>query len=157
MLAALAYGSIGTDIALKTLSLTCSKAIDGIGYLATTASVPGFTEWDFYVKKTDIEVRIRNVGLLTEVLKTKEANGHQFDPLIKTCLGDINETIGNLATIIDKIKVMKEYQATIYFSTWRFRLPSCYEEVAQLQAYSEILTTRINELEKFSTIVSNLA
>ncbi len=154
MLNAIALAGMGTDLALRTLTLVCSKAIDNVGYFAIS-SHPGFSDWEMTLQKTDIKARIEKIQQLGLHFKEKEEAGYQFNSVIKMCIGGINDTIIKINSVLEDTKKMQEYQETIYLNTWRFRLPDCTPQINTLTFYSDLLKERFTELEKMSLIVGS--
>lgn len=154
MLNAIALAGMGTDLALRTLTLVCSKAIDNVGYFAIS-SHPGFSDWEMTLQRTDIKARIEKIQQLGLHFKEKEEAGYQFNSVIKMCIGGINDTIIKINGVLEETKKMQEYQETIYLNTWRFRLPDCTPQINTLTFYSDLLKERFTELEKMSLIVGS--
>ncbi len=155
MMAALALPVFGADLALRTLSIVCTKAIENVHYFATT-SHPGFSDWDVTLKRTDIKARIEKIQQLSVEFKNKEDSGHNFSPLIKSCIKGVNDVIMDINTVIEDTRKIQEYQETLYFNTWRFRLPDCVPMIQTLTFYSDLLKQRFDELEKMMSIVEHL-
>lgn len=155
MLNVIALSGVGADLAIRTLTLVCSKAIDNVGYFAIS-SHPGFSDWEMTLQKTDIKSRIEKIQQLGIDYKDKEESGYQFKPVIKMCIKDINEVIVKINNVLEDTKKMQEYQETIYLNTWRFRLPDCSPQIGMLTFYSDLLKERFIELEKMTVIVSSM-
>jgi hypothetical protein len=147
-------GSIGTDICLKTITLTCSKTIDSITYLATNTH-PGFAEFNGLLKKTDLKVKISKINQLIVEFKEKEDSGHQFKQSIKLSIDDVDKTIKNIDAILNEAKQLKEYQESLYWSTWRS--VDCTPLIEKLTLEAYLLNQRFYDLEKVISIVNHLS
>lgn len=150
MMQVLALTGIGSDLLLRTLSASCSKAIDIIAYIATHPSTPGFQQWDNAIIDTDINHRIKNINLLTQHLNQKHLSN-----LISSCLHDIQTCIDDIIVVLDKVSTLKQYQQTLYFNSWSFRQPSCQPYIDSLHRLSNVLRNRVSELHTFASITHN--
>ena len=155
MTTVMAVGSIGTNICLKTVSLTCSKAVDLITYFATSTN-PSFDEFNILLINTDVKVKINKINQLILEFKEKEEQGYEFKKSITMSISDVDEAIKQIICVLDETKKLKEHHDTFYFNTWSWRKANCTPLIESLKMGADRLDKRFRDLEKVISIVGNL-
>lgn len=152
---AIAVGSIGTDICLKTISLTCSKAMDLITYFATSTN-SSFDEFNTLLIDTDVKAKISKINQLILEFKEKEEQGYEFKKSITISINDVDDAIKQIICVLDETKKLKQYHDTLYFNTSSWRKVDCTPQIKSLKMGAKRLDKRFIDLEKVISIVANL-
>lgn len=152
---AITVGSITTGVCLKTISLTCSKAMDLITYFIANKN-PSFDELNSVLTKTDVLAKINKINQLILEFKEKEEKGYHFKQSITLSIADVDTAIQQIISILDETKKVKEYHDTLYFNAWSWRKANCTRHIKLLKIGAAILEKRFADLEKVISIVSNL-
>jgi hypothetical protein len=138
---------IGTDICLKTLSVTCSKAIDLTSWFTTTPH-PGFTDVSELLAQTDLQAKLSRVkSVLNEFQQRQERQ--QYCGAVQSALSDLESSVTAIVACLEEIKQLRVYHDTLWFSTWR--TPDCSSRIRLLQTHANVLEKRFADL---STVVS---
>lgn len=153
MMTAITVGALGTDICLKTISLTCSKSIDMITYFATNTH-PSFGEFNNLLTRADLAVKINKIRQLINEFKHKEETGFKFQKSIQMSISDVDDAIIKINRILDETKIAKEEHEQKYFNGWRSA--DCSGQIESLKMSADILESRFNDLVKVLTIHNSI-
>lgn len=105
--------TVGTDVAIRTLTTTTSSVGSLISYL-TTNTKPGASDVISTLVALDLEF---TVGIIENVIK--ELNEEQLNEPIKKALVGVNEILELIHKELKALKEAIEYHNSKYFKNWR--------------------------------------
>lgn len=145
----LAVGTIGSKVCMETLTLTCSKTIELISYLATNAH-PGFEELNTQLRQCDLKAKVSKIHQLILEFVEKEKNGYEFKKSIKMGIHDLDESITQINEHLTKIKSLHDHHKSLYLNSWR--KTNCESLIQTLKELNVVLESRFSDLEKLIVI-----
>lgn len=149
----LAVGTIGSKLCLETLTLTCSKTIELVSYLATNKH-PSFEELNSQLRQCDLKAKVSKIHQLIVEFIEREKTGYEFKKSIKMGIQDLDESITQINEHLNKIKELHDHHKSLYLNTWRST--NCELEIMKLKELNEVLEHRFSDLEKIIIINKNL-
>jgi hypothetical protein len=97
----------------SSFSLLCNTTIKAVNMVISN-KIYGFGETEDIIIYSDIIVKIDQLNKYILTVQNK---------LIEQHMEYLTDIINTLMTLLESISKMKEYQSTLYFNSWRFRLP----------------------------------
>ena len=146
--AGLAITYIGTDIYLKTISYTCSKAVDTATFFVV-GGYPGLTELNDTLNKTDLITKINIVNKLINDLQKMNEDDYDCQYLnetIKLSIGSVTKVIEKIDKALEEIRKMKTTHGEKWFSSWR--KCDCKDQIKIVKEQNVILNDRLDFLLK---------
>ncbi len=141
----LTIGTIGTDVCLKTVSLTCSKAVDGVAYMMTN-TYPGLEDVTSVLSEKDIGMKIKIIGTMISELQKEEEKHKELKDSVKLSIGSVSEVIERINTTLEEVKQLRKDHEELYFAGWRSI--DCTKQVAALKLDSGLLESRLDLMIK---------
>ena len=168
VITAISIAIVSTNVLWKAVDITCNKSIDLITTVVTRP-VDGFSVIDEVITDSDIVCRLKHIRLLIKILESKihikenkndEGYGDldviNTNDLFGVSLNDIKESVEKISECVEEINKSKNYQESLYFGTWRFRLPDCDQLLKQLKQRITIFNERFNNLIKYTQLIHQL-
>ena len=150
---AIAVSSFSADFGFRTLTLTCSKAIDGISYFMNNKH-PSFLEWNELLEITDISVKLRKIEQLSKEFKEKEDTGFIFKGSIKMAISDVDNAVVVINGALEQAIELYKYHQSLYWHTWRS--VDCSSQIRSLNHGVNILQKRFDDLSKIILMTHNI-
>lgn len=150
---ALGASYIGTDICIKTVSLTATKLTELIAYFAIYSGT-GFDEFHQQIQSSDLVTKLNIIEKFLIELHAKETNGHSFPDSIKVSLNSIDDVVNKINVTIGAVEKMKEDHKQLYFNSWRS--VDCTKQVAEIRLYVDLLKERFRFLMQIININHNI-
>lgn len=130
--------TVGTDLAVRTLTTTASSVTSLISYLSTN-SKQGTSDITNTLISLDLEFTIT---IIENIIK--ELNGEHLNEPINKALAGVNEILFQIHKELNMIKEAIEYHNSKYFKNWRsFSWQSNTDAIKQ---YNTILKNRYTML-----------
>lgn len=156
-------GTAVVSVVANVLTATCSQSIQLLGQMAVK-KVIGFDDIDEVINKTDIISKLKRISLMVELIsdsfsdikKSSHSESNSISVVVIQCLSDLSDSVNLIGQTCKNIIEMKEYQESLYFNSWRFRLPDCLSIKQRLENDINVLNIRIDDFYKISSTLGIL-
>lgn len=152
---AITVGSLGTDMCLKAVSLTCNKALDSVAYFTTTAlSHRNFEDFNRNVKKKCLPQILNTIkATIFEFIEQLE-KGYQFKNSVKLSIQDVDQAIKDIDQILSKVKQLELDYRNSYIGYWHNT--DCTGYIDSININADVLQLMYNKLNMSVEMTVNL-
>jgi predicted transcriptional regulator len=143
-------GAIGSDVLLRTLTTTCTKAVDLATYMATS-SYEGFDKFNQVLVETDLKDKIDLVQSIVDEIE----NTGELKTSVKKSVNSVHEAITKILEHLESVKKLKENHSQKYFASWRS--VDCSPQISAIQRSIKILEARLDLMIKVISMNNKLS